>query len=135
MPCLVVLITVQAHRSRCAPTTPHTPVPTVAYLPAVQGFIVNRILMPMINEAFFALMEVRQKPDDAMSPWTWPAYACRSQALQQNLTSVPVLGFSAPSEHRRCPSPMHFHMTSSQLTLFAIVLCEGTHQTRAVLTR
>ena len=25
-----------------------------------QGFIVNRLLMPMLNEAFFALMEVRE---------------------------------------------------------------------------
>lgn len=32
----------------------------VPYHVCVQGFIVNRILMPMINEAFFALMEVRR---------------------------------------------------------------------------
>jgi 3-hydroxyacyl-CoA dehydrogenase len=28
----------------------------------VQGFLVNRVLIPMINEAFFCLMEVRVTP-------------------------------------------------------------------------
>jgi 3-hydroxyacyl-CoA dehydrogenase len=30
----------------------------------LQGFLVNRVLIPMINEAFFCLMEVRARPYD-----------------------------------------------------------------------
>lgn len=61
---------------------------TAADAPAVQGFIVNRILMPMINEAFFALMEVRKKPDAVGVLYSWPAR--RVWQLQRPLARVPV---------------------------------------------
>lgn len=37
------------------------------------GFIVNRILMPMINEAFFAFMEVRGGCGDCCA-WLGPGW-------------------------------------------------------------
>jgi 3-hydroxyacyl-CoA dehydrogenase len=33
------------------------------WLSVVQGFLVNRVLIPMINEAFYCLMEVRKRQD------------------------------------------------------------------------
>jgi hypothetical protein len=38
---------------------PLLPPPHLLLLLLLQGFLVNRVLIPMINEAFFCLMEVR----------------------------------------------------------------------------
>jgi 3-hydroxyacyl-CoA dehydrogenase, C-terminal domain len=53
----------------------------------LQGFIVNRMLMPMLNEAFFALMEVRPRaPCNSKQPLT----TCASEGMQHLRVCSPV---------------------------------------------
>ncbi len=56
------------------------------------GFIVNRILMPMVNEAFFALMEVR------CSSLPAGGQPCNSGARAEAVTTLLLAFTSLPDE-------------------------------------
>jgi hypothetical protein len=80
------------------------------------GFIVNRILMPMINEAFFVLMEARPPPAPARSCSARFLAACQGHPGQP--APAPARFFSSRilAAHQRYPRAAWFSTQCSSLS-------------------